>query len=131
MLYIILLLVVAVVGWSYIDKAKARVRRVNQAKALKKLSVMEKEGTLYQVPYPSWMTNRSQLENFAAIVQGATDRAGVPNSFFIEMFSNINDRTRLMLLAGMMEKNNSSFNEQSRSVADTIIGCWSRRSMHS
>ena len=127
LLYIILLLVAAFVGWSYI-KAKARVLHANQVQALRKLSVMEKNGTLDQVPYPSWISNKSRLEEFIAMVRAATKQKGVPESFFLEMMSNINDRSRLMLLAGMMEKNRSSFNEQAMTVSDMIIGSWSKRS---
>lgn len=125
MLYIILFLVAAFVGWSYI-KAKARVHHARQVGALREFNAMANAGTLDRSVYPSWISNKNRLQEFVAMVGADVKRKGVPESFFLEIMSNISDRSRLMIIAGIMEKNRSSFNEQAMAVSDIVIQAWSK-----
>lgn len=129
MLYIVLLLVATFVGWSYI-KAKARVHHARQVRAIREFNDMANAGTLDRSVYPSWISNKNRLREFVIMVGADVKRKGVPDSFFLKITSNINDRSQLMIIAGIMEKNRSSFKEQAMAASDIVIQAWSKERMN-
>lgn len=128
MLYIILLLVVLFIGWSFV-KAKVRKHDSDKFQALRELADMERLGTLDQAPYPSWaLESYPKQQQFVAMLVVDTRRKDIPDSFFLEMWNNQSDRKKFLNVAGVMEKNNSSFEAQAMVVADMIIHNWFKAS---
>ena len=128
MLYIILLLAVLFIGWSFV-KAKVRKHDSDKFQALRELADMERLGTLDQAPYPSWaLESYPKQQQFVAMLIVDTRRKDIPDSFFLEMWNNQSDRKKFLNVAGVMEKNNSSVEAQAMVVADMIIHNWSKAS---
>lgn len=128
MLFIILLLILLFIGWSYI-KAKVRMQDTKKFQALRQLADMENLGTIDEAPYPSWVRESySKQQEFVAMLVVDTRRKKIPDSFFLEIWNSKKDRKQLLNIAGVMEENNSSFKGQAMAVADMIIHEWSKTS---
>lgn len=128
LLYVILLLIVLFIGWSFL-KAKARKHDSDKFQALRELANMERLGTLDEAPYPSWaLESYPKQQQFVAMLVVDTRRKNIPDSFFLEMWNNQDDRKQFLKAAGVMERNNSSFEAQAMVVADMIIHTWSKTS---
>ncbi|MDM1342559.1 hypothetical protein [Acinetobacter pseudolwoffii] len=70
--------------------------------------------------YPSWIQNRSKVEEFYTILAALCKSRGIPPSF-LETFLKNKDTVEILLrYAGALETRGSSFNEQAISVADKI-----------
>lgn len=128
MLIIILLLVVVSIGWWYVKNNVGRIDD-NKIQALEQLAEMERLGTIDQAPIPSWALEAySNQQDFVALLVLDTRRKNIPDSFLLDTWNNKDSRKLFFNLAGMLEKKNSSFREQSMAVADLIILSWSKRS---
>jgi hypothetical protein len=127
LLIIILLVVVAFIGWSYI-KAKVRKQESDKFQALRKLADMENLGTIHQILPPSWVSESyDTYREFQCMVVVDLRRKNVPDSFFLDMWNNENDGKKLRNLARIMEENKCSSKAQAMAVADIIIHTWSNK----
>nr|QJS05261.1 hypothetical protein [Psychrobacter sp.] len=124
MLYIILLLVVLFIGWSYI-KARVRINEANKMQVMRKLNNMEKTG-VFEGSYPSWMSNKNRIEEFLGMIVAGAKRRNVPEYFLNPVISDKEHMKKLILAAGAMEQQGSSFEEQAMFVSDIIIEAWNR-----
>ena len=70
--------------------------------------------------YPSWIQNRSKVEEFYTILSALCKSRGCP-PLLLETFLKNKDTTEILLrYAGALETRGSSFNDQAISVADRI-----------
>jgi len=70
--------------------------------------------------YPSWIQNRSKVEEFYTILSALCKSRGIP-PLLLENFLKNEDTTELLLrYAGALETRGSSFDDQAISVADRI-----------
>lgn len=125
MLYIILLLVVLFIGWSYIS-ARTRRHHANKSRAMRKLASMDERGAMEAVSYPSWVSNGNRRDEFLAMIFADAKRKNIPETFVLGMMSTKEGRDKLMFIAGMMEEGRSSFEEQGMAASDMIIMSWSK-----
>lgn len=124
MLYIILLIVVLFIGWSYI-KARVRINEANKRQVMRKLNNMEKTG-VFEGSYPTWMANQNRIEEFLGMIVAGAKRSNVPEYFLDPIISDKEHMKRLIFAAGAMEDQGSSFEEQAMFVSDIIVEAWNR-----
>lgn len=124
MLYIILLLVVLFIGWSYI-KARVRINEANKRQVMRKFNSTENNGG-FVGSYPSWMANKNRIEEFLGMIVAGAKRKNVPEYFLDPVISDKEHMKRLIFFAGAMEEQGSSFEEQAMFVSDIIIEAWNR-----
>ena len=70
--------------------------------------------------YPSWIQNRSKVEEFYTILTALCKSKGIPPSLLETFFKNEDTGEVLLRYAGALEARGSSFNDQAISVADRV-----------
>lgn len=70
--------------------------------------------------YPSWIQNRSKVEEFYTILTTLCKSKGIPPSLLETFFKNEDTGEVLLRYAGALEARGSSFNDQAISVADRV-----------
>lgn len=115
---IIIVLIVVFLGWSYL-KARARIHYANKLRVERELS---KGG---DAPYPSWVSNKDRMEEFAAMLNAGARRKSIPEKFVGGVMTNELSQNKLLFTAGLMEQQGASFEEQTLAVLDHIERYWS------
>lgn len=120
---IIIGLVVAFLVWSFI-KAKARIHYANKLQVEREL----KEGG--SALYPSWYTNKGRMEEFVVMLNASAKRKSLPERFVRGVMTNDFSHNKLFFIAGLMEQQGASFEEQTMAVMDHIEKYWSNMDLN-
>lgn len=114
---IVIGLVVVFLLWSFI-KAKARIYHANKHRTERELAGGG------DAPYPSWMTNKDRMEEFAAMLNALAKRKSIPKKFVAGTMTNEYSQNKLLFTAGFMERQGASFEEQTMAAMDHIEKYW-------
>lgn len=76
-------------------------------------------------PYPSWATDSAKFGTFALTLKEKVKQRGIPDKFLDGVMQDDYGRNKLLFMAGLMEQQGASFDEQVKAIIDHVGEYWS------
>lgn len=82
-------------------------------------------GKKSDAPYPSWVSNQDIMKEFISALKEMAKRKNIPEKFLQGVMTHEWTQNKLLFIAGLMEKQCASFEDQTLAVMDHIEKYWS------